>query len=181
MRGNGESSILIKSKKSPFQNTTVDPYKTKEQIDKLLNEFGVTKTAWQIDLDQNLIELNFEAEAEINGQRRVFFFQIKPSLFESSHRSYNPKTGRSEKIIAPNMAASMRWLYNYVKAKLEAVAYGMITVEKEFLAQVIVSDQHGKPTTIGDALTPILESGKFPALTDQSNEANVIDAEYREA
>lgn len=150
---------MIKRRKIPFSSTSVDPYKTKGQIDKLLADFGVTKTAWQLDLDANIIELNFEAESRIGEETKTFFFKIRPALFEAEHRSYNPKLGRSEKITAPNLAASMRWLHAYVKAKLEAVAYGMVTIEREFLSQVIVSDAQGRPTTIGEAIEPVLQSG----------------------
>jgi len=165
---------MIKRKNIPYSSTTVDPYKTKGQIDKLLNEFGVTKTAWQIDLDKNIIELNFEAEGRIGDETRNFFFKIRPSLFEATHRTYDPKTGRTQKIMAPNLAASMRWLHAYVKAKLESVAYGMVTVEREFLAQVVVTDQRGNPTTIGEALEPVLESGRL-SLPSASSQSQVID------
>jgi hypothetical protein len=150
---------MITRRKIPFSNTSVNPYKTKGQIDELLNSFGVTKTAWQIDLDESIIELNFEAESILGDEKRTFFFKIRPSLFESEHRTYNAKLGKSEKVIAPNLAASMRWLRAYVKAKLEAVAYGMITVEREFLSQVVVSNQRGEAVTVGDAIEPALRSG----------------------
>ena len=77
--------------------------------------------------------------------------------------------GRYERVYSPNWAQSFRLLYWWLKAKLEAVAYGLTSVEQEFLSQVMVKLPSGEMTTMGAALTEPIFTGSL-ALQDRSRD-----------
>lgn len=95
------------------------------------------------------VTLGFEVEAEIQGVKKKLLVKVTPPTFARIRRTYDPMKGRSEKIALPNWAQSYRMLYHWLKAKIEAIAYGLTTVEQEFLAQVVVQLPSGETTTFG--------------------------------
>lgn len=143
---------MITKKNPPYQDTQVDPAKTKEQITKLFREYGVSGVQWTENYETNDVMLKFMVDTEVQGVHRNIGLAIKPPLLFNKHRTYNPKTGRTEVINAPNYAQSYRLLYYWLKAKLEAVSYGLSSIEKEFLSQVIVKIGN-QETTVGESLT----------------------------
>ena len=162
---------MIISKKPPYQGTTADAETTRMKINKLLRDYGVSGTQWTEDYKLNKVELSFMVEAEINGQKKDIGIKIIPPLFAAKRRSWNPKRGHNEIIYSPNYAASYRLLFWYLKSKLEAIAYGLTTVEQEFLSQVVVALPNGQQTTIGKALEESVSKGQL-AL-----EAKVVERE----
>ena len=78
-------------------------------------------------------------EAEIKGVKKQIGVTVTPPVFAAKRRTWNPKMGRYEAVYSPNWAQSFRLLYWWLKAKIEAVAYGLTTVEQEFLSQVVVA------------------------------------------
>lgn len=151
---------MITQRKPPYQDTSVDPAKTKAAIDKLFREYGVSGVIWKENYEKNTVELLFSVETELNGIRRKIGLKVSPPLFFNRHKTYNPKTGRTETINAPNYAQSYRLLFYWLKAKLEAVSYGLSSIEKEFLSQVITTLPNGQQTTIGE----IIGEGNFDRL-----------------
>src|SRR5689334_21822422 len=99
----------------------------------MLKDFGAIDVAWA-DKNQQVI-LAFTMEAEIKSQKAILTVQIMPPLFAKERRSWNKITGRYEKSYEANLSQSMRLLYHYLKAKLNAVAYGIRPFEEEFLAE----------------------------------------------
>jgi hypothetical protein len=174
---------MIISKKPPYENTTVDPDKTKADIDRLLRGYGVSAIQWTTDYQNNQVKLAFKVEAEISGVKKIIGLQLEPPTFAKKRRSYNPRTGKNEEVYAPNWAQSMRLLYYWLKAKLEAVAYGFTSVEKEFLSQVIVSLPNGQTRTVGELITDPERLSKL-ALEEKAQTAEpawkVEDAEVME-
>ena len=91
------------------------------------------------------------------------------------------ETGRSRKASqiteAYEQAIKQRWraLVLAVKAKLEAVEIGISTLEKEFMAFVVMPDGR----QLGDHLIPnlrqIAESGKMPKMLDFNNIQSLKD------
>lgn len=57
-----------------------------------------------------------------------------------------------------------RALLLVVKAKLEAVNAGISTIEREFLADVVVPGQDRALSTVGREVLPHLRNGKLPPL-----------------
>jgi hypothetical protein len=169
---------MIISRKPPYASSQTDPEQTQMNINKLLRGYGVSGLQWTTLFDQNKVELSFLVEAEINGVKKEIGINVTPPVFAAPRRTWNSKSGRYEKVYAPNWAQSFRLLYWWLKAKLEAVAYGLTSVEQEFLSQVIVSLPTGQQTTIGVALTNTLQQGQL-ALEAKPEEAEnrVIEVE----
>jgi hypothetical protein len=155
--------MVVISRKPPYQNTKVDPERTQGQINKLLKDYGAQQVQWNADYSKQKVTVSFTFESEINGVKKLIGIECTPPVFAAYHRQYDPRTGRSEKIYAPNWAQTYRMLFNWLKAKIEAVSYGMTSIEQEFLSQVVVNLPNGNVTTIGKALmeTGTLASGRF--------------------
>lgn len=162
---------MIISKRPPYEKTTADPERTEMQINKLLSQYGISKYQWTKDLKMGQVALTFEVEAEIQGVKKILNIRIVPPTFAKERRSWNALKGKNEKIYAPNWAQSYRLLFHWLKAKIEAIAYGLTTVEQEFLAQVVTTLPSGEQATIGEILLDrgVLASGKF-ALEDKSEQ-----------
>lgn len=139
---------MIRPKKPPFSGSTVDAYKTKGQIDRLLREYGCEAAQWTEDFENNVLELRFIAEVEYQGQKRKLGVKLVPPLFMQTRSTWNATKGRHEKKEAPNFSQSMRVLFWYVKAKLAAVAYGVRPFEEEFLSDIIIHDEQGEKRLI---------------------------------
>lgn len=141
----------------------------------MLSIYGITKVYWDFDPEHYKIELNFETEVEIEGVKRHLAFSLRPPLFVKERMTYNPILGRHERVKAPNIAQSMRFFKDYLKIKLLGVHAGFNPIEKEFLAEVMVSIK-GQPTRIGDALTDAIKTGQLSLPSASPNE-KVIDAQ----
>ena len=169
---------MIISKKPPYATTSVDPERSQLEINKLLREYGVSGLQWSTRFDLNQVELSFMVEAEIQGVRKQIAIKVSPPIFVAKRRTWNARKGTYEIVHAPNWAQSFRMLYFWLKSKLEAVAYGLSTVEKEFLSQVIVTLPSGQSTTIGEALTETIGSGRLALETKVEREQpRIIETE----
>ena len=158
---------MIVSKKPPYQNTKVDPDKTRMDVDKLLRKYGVSAIQWTNDYDHNIVVVQFRMEKD----GKVYSIKKVPPSFTFPRVTYNSKTGKHEKVDLPNWAASMRFLYNSVKSRLEEVAYGGVTIEEAFLADIIIPLKDGTTTTMYQALknAEVFEKGLF--LEDKTEQA----------
>ena len=143
---------MILSKKPPYSSTEADPERTESQINKLLRDYGITKYQWTKDYDHNQVFLTFEIEAEISGVRKKFGVKVNPPTFAKQRMTWDPHLGKHVKVYAPNWAQSYRLLYHWLKAKIEAVAYGLVSAEQEFLSQVIISLPSGEIRTVGEMI-----------------------------
>jgi hypothetical protein len=174
---------MIEPKKPPYGSTKVDPDKTKGQITKLLRDYGCEAIQWTEDFRINSIELKFIVETEIQGVKKQIAIHVIPPIIYQSRRRWNPK-GFYEKVNAPNFAQSMRLLYWWLKSKLEAVAYGLSSVEKEFLSQVMVSLPDGSSTTVGETMSKAIIDNRLPEIAQEfkqlpkiPEDAKVIEVE----
>lgn len=137
----GDDPKLITPRHPPYQNSTVDAYKTQGQITKMLKDFGAIDTGWA---DKNgQVILAFTMEAEVKGRKSILSVQIQPPLFAKERRSWDSNQGKYVKSYEANMSQSMRLLYHYLRAKLNAVAYGIRPFEEEFLAEINIQTDEG--------------------------------------
>jgi hypothetical protein len=158
---------MITPRKPPYGGTSVDPDKSRMQIDKLLRDYGVTGIQWRTDYELNQVGLEFSVEAEISGVRKKLVIRIDPPTFLAKRRTWDPKAGRNVEIFAPNWAQSFRLLFYWLKAKLEAIAYGLTSVEKEFLSQVVTLLPGGGTATVGEVAIEAMTKGRVPLLEAQ--------------
>lgn len=160
----------------PYSNTPVSASRSQEQIDSLLQRFGATGTNWTKLFDRGRVELTFGVRGK--GGRNVAIKVVAPIL-TSKHRSWDPEGGKSEVKEAPNWAQSMRLLYYYVKAKLEAVRVGLREFEEEFLADTLVQDAEGRTMRVAEAVLPAIDEGGHLALEAPRKREGVADASFR--
>ena len=167
---------MITPKRPPYSDSKADPEKTQGQINTLLREYGVQKVQWTTEYDLGKVELSFMVDAIIHERQTTIAIKILPPVFVQTRRTWNSKKGYYEKIPLPNWAQSFRMLYWWLKAKLEAVAYGLTTVEQEFLSQVVLTDQSGMSVTVGQALTENIATGRLLLESKAEPEkARVVD------
>lgn len=139
---------MIPKIKPPYDRTEIDVIKSQNEIQKMLLMYGAEGIQWIVFRDA-LPRLAFIIEADINGIRKKVGVQIDPPIT----RPKNSPQGI-------NYKQSMRLLYWYVKSKLEAVAYGVKTFEKEFLDDIVYRLQDGREVKVGDLILKQVAEGK---------------------
>lgn len=147
------------------ERTEVPSARSRDEIERTLQRYGATAFAygWQ-ERDATIM---FEIRTP-RGLRRVRFRLPMPD--RNSPEFTETPTGRSRSASAAaqeyDRATRQRWraLALVIKAKLEAVAAQISTVEEEFLAHICLPDG----STVGDWAAPQLaiayEHGTMPAL-----------------
>ncbi len=144
------------------RGTSVPVEKTRAEIDALLARHGAAQRAIGAD--------------DARGEAHVFFVlggrQIRlpvklPTLAEIPAPRRMTRAGSGDpRARALEQAVRERWraVLLLLRAKLEAVALGWTTVEREFLADVFLPDGR----RVGEALAPLLQeayaTGKTPLL-----------------
>lgn len=156
----------MKTKKAPYAGTEIDPDDSRAQIDKMLrNDFGIDEIAWLTNWKTGDVRLIFSLEIaskELNLKRKISFMVQPPPLMRKA-RIYNEDRGVLELREVPNWRQSMRMLYWYLKNKLTAVAYGLVSVEKEFMSTLIIELPEGK-TTLGEIMEARILDNRFGDL-----------------
>lgn len=137
---------MINRKKPPYDRTDVSVIKTQNEIQQLLLEYGAEGIQWTL-IRNGLPKLAFVIEADINGAHKKVGVQIDPPLIQRPNKTYNYEQ-------------SMRLFYWYIKSKLEAVAYGVKTFEKEFLDDLIYRLPDGRDVRVGDLILKQIGEGK---------------------
>lgn len=154
----------------PYSNTTVPIEKTKAKLEKLLKSYGVKKVVWASDDNEEV--LMFEVLVEVKGVKHGRAYQIKPPHILLTKRQY----GRL--VHTENRNQEWRLVFHWVKTKLEAVTWGLSTIEKEFLSETAMQLPDGTVTTVGERIHEIYETLQSPALEDHSvRNGRVIEAE----
>ena len=146
---------MLKLTKPPYADTRVDAEKTQQDITQLLRKYGVSQINWQIDYDMEQVQLDFVIEymkQEDQTTHRIAV-RVKPPMFAATRRTWDPKLGRYKKEEMANWAQSMRLLLYWIKAKLEAVSFGLNSVEKEFLSDIITTLPDGSKMTVWDMIS----------------------------
>ena len=146
---------MLKLTKPPYADTEVDAEKTQQDITQLLRKYGVSQINWQIDYDMEQVQLDFVIEymkQEDQTTHRIAV-RVKPPMFAAKRRIWDPKLGRYKKEEMANWAQSMRLLFYWIKAKLEAVSFGLNSVEKEFLSDIITTLPDGSKMTVWDMIS----------------------------
>ena len=154
---------MLKLTKPPYSDTKVDAEKTQQEITQLLRKYGVSQVNWQINYDMEQVQLDFVIEytkQEDQMMHRIAV-RVKPPMFAATRRIWDPKMGRYRKQDLANWAQSMRLLLYWIKAKLEAVSFGLNSVEKEFLSDIVTTLPDGSRRTIWELISKEVEESKL--------------------
>ncbi len=164
---------MIKSREPPYEGTVVSAERTLSQIQEMLLQYGceavqVTRMA------DGRVQIRFVIEVEVQGVQRKIAISLEPPLLATTKgRGYS-------KVHVANPARSMRLAYWYLKSKLEAISYGLVSAEREFFSQVMVSLPDGSQGTVGDlAEQSILKGGDMylPGVTIGKHPALAVPKE----
>lgn len=142
--------------KAPYSGTSVPIDKSKAQITELLRQYGAEGVSWADNFQTGAVELRFAVQRADGGR---VSFRIRPAAFREKRRTYDPVKGRTVEQELPDWPRSLRLLHAWVKTKVESIAFGLTSVEEEFLAQMVVRDAEGRESTAGALVLPALESG----------------------
>ena len=154
---------MLKLTKPPYADTKVDADKTQQDITQLLRKYGVSQINWSVNYDLEQVQLDFVIEymkQEDQSAHRIAV-RVKPPMFAATRRTWDPKLGQYRKQDMANWAQSMRLLFHWIKAKLEAVSFGLNSVEKEFLSDIITTLPDGSRMTIWDMISRQMASNSL--------------------
>jgi hypothetical protein len=161
--------------KIPYSNTTISPERSKADIELLLKEHGIINIQWTTY--QNKTTLKFLWKVTIKGVEKEIMFTFSPPIIPSRKRSW---TGvRYEQITVNLEATSYRLLWHYLKNKLEAVRWGLESMEKEFLSHAVVALPDGSTTTVGDSIEAIYETVRQPSLEFQPERKQILEEDAK--
>jgi len=147
---------MIRPKKVPYEGTQVAAERTYSQIQQFLMDSGCE--AVQVTRGKlGVVLIRFTVEVEVAGVQRKIAIEINPALLSQRKRSQ----GRYGTLMTTvNEAATARLAFWYIKMKIEAIAFGLVSAEREFFSQIMVALPNGKTGTIGDmAEKSILDGG----------------------
>lgn len=154
----------MKAQKIPYEGTSISPERTQAEITGLLYAEGAEATRWTTGRDGRS-----ELEFIFKVQGTPVMFRITPALLTKRSRSrartkFQAASGPLTEQV--DVAASMRLVWWWLKAQLEAIRYGLTSVEEAFLAHVAGNLPEGGTVTVGQLLLPRIRSGKLLAPTD---------------
>ncbi len=186
------NKIILESKafsEMPYSDTSVSWTRTKGDIEgKLfeLREKGVLqKHGWTTEgkPGEEVETLYMVLELPISDtQIRTVNLKFQPTMIYRERWVGSIKKGNKRKKIEMMKNTSWRLFWWHFKTKLEAVLYGLVTFENEFMANIMhyLTDESGEPyeVTMGEALRMILEEDRIGSLLEYKKEdKKAIDAE----
>lgn len=150
---------MLKMTKPPYADTEVDAEKTQQQITQLLRKYGVSQVNWNVNYDLEQVQLDFiiEYTKQDDQSSHKIAVRVRPPMFAATRRTWDSKLGKYKKEDMANWAQSMRLLFHWIKAKLEAVSFGLNSVEKEFLSDIVTTLPDGSRMTIWDMISKQME------------------------
>lgn len=163
----------------PYSGTTVAWTKTKGDIEgKIyeLREKGILKKhAWLTEgrAGDEIETLVMELEIPVSDtQLRTIQLKFQPTMI------YRVKKNRQRREVTEIMRdTSYRLFYWHFKTKMEAVQYGLDTMENEFMSNIMYALPDGREVTFGDVLKMLLVEDKIGAVLEDKREAKAVEAE----
>jgi hypothetical protein len=155
------------SQRPPYVDTRVPYGATKIAIEEMLKEWGAKALRWTETPDSmkgvDLPVLEFVFETEVQGVQKTFGVRIKPPL--TSKRVMNG----NHRVNVPNKNGSMRLLYWYLKARIEAARFGMEDEFQTFMSKIMHAlppEAGGGVSTLGETMEehPEVFSGMLPTF-----------------
>lgn len=157
------------AQRAPYHDTSISAARSKGDIEEMLKEFGAKALRWtETPFSMQGKEcpvLEFILEVELKGVKKQFGIRVQPPLLLVRKRASS--YGRYGRLVeTPNVNASMRLLYWYMKARLEAAKFGLEDISETFMSKIIMSLPEGGSTTMGEVMRerPELLSSMLPTF-----------------
>lgn len=153
--------------------TTVSVAKTKADIEGLLTAHGCDQVATASGRAEAMIAFVIPRESGTSLGVRIRLPLPNPNLDEfrltpASGKERSPEVAR--RLWEQACRAHWRALLLVLKAKLEAIAVGISTLEREFLPDVMMPSGMTVEQTFGEELGRALEAGNGPNLLPSGGE-----------
>lgn len=139
--------------------TTVTPERSQAEIMGTLRKYGATRFVNGFDEDTAFIMF------EVDNRRVRFVLPLpKVSDFGATYRGRSRTSDQRKSAYEKEVRRRWRALNLVIKAKLEAVATGIVSFDAEFMSHLVLPDGH----TIGERMIPnldrIVNTGNLPPL-----------------
>jgi len=165
--------------KIPYADTKISPEKTKAEISEMLKSHGIENIQWTAFRGEEV--LRFLKEVDLKGVRRELMFEVKPPRIMAKKRTWNVKEGKYILVNVPLWAQAWRLVYWYLETKLKAVEWGLVSLEREMMAQITVPLPDGSVTSLGDVIERRIAEDTLAKLPSPEDEGRkVIEAELVE-
>ena len=165
--------------KIPYADTKISPEKTKAEIAEMLKSHGIENIQWTAFRGEEV--LRFLKEVELKGVRRELMFEVRPPRIMAKKRTWNVKEGKYILVNVPLWAQAWRLVYWYLETKLKAVEWGLVSLEREMMAQITVPLPDGSVTSLGDVIERRIAEDTLAKLPSPEDEGRkVIEAELVE-
>jgi hypothetical protein len=174
VEGNRNLKLYTNDRLVPYKTTRIlNPLSTKSEIDGLLARYGIKKSAWEWDLENSRVSLQFQISEVIHDRSVEPVVKIEPPTIWN-------KGGRSKKE-SINWAVSMRIMFWFLKSHLE-MAYLMQSSKTQEFLPFILNPETGK--TLKDILIPRLDEIRqleaLPEMPAEETRVKVVDATPKE-
>ena len=150
---------------NPYRGTEVPVAKSKESIEKLLRGHGVSATRFTSLPAMAVLE--FVTQKQVNGRplNIPYRFEFTPELsVDSSTRAINAAERQVWRVV-----------YWWLKGKFEAIDFGLIEQETEFLPYMLIQGDSGQVNTVSKMLGERL-AGRLGADSDPFGGLKVLPA-----
>ncbi len=142
--------------------TPVPVDRSRTEIEHLLERYGGTAFGYLSQGDDQVVVFEI-------ANRRVLMRLVLPDRNDKEFTHVpsgrqRRSAGEAEKAYQQAVKARWRSLVLIIKAKLEAVAAGITTVEREFLSDVALPDGRTVSEWLAPQLDAVYGSGQMPAL-----------------
>jgi hypothetical protein len=144
------------------ERTSVNSSDSRNEIERVLVRYHAT--AFQYGWDEIAATIGFR----IRG--RVIKFRLPLPDRKSRDITHTPERGfyrdQKQQDAAFEQAVRQRWraLLLIIKAKLEAVEAGIVSLESEFLAQTMLADGSTVSEWVGPQIEEVYRTGGMPSL-----------------
>jgi hypothetical protein len=128
-----------------YKNTEVPVERSIAQIKDLLYKHGAVGTQTTELPENHLVQFAFARRVNVNGELKQ-----QPCRIDVPYGDRKP-------------SEALRMIFYYLKAKFDAVDWGVISFEEAFLACFVGQLPDGRKVTVGEMMLPDLKKGKLPS------------------
>ena len=148
---------FVLNRNPPYMDTAVPYERTKAEIEILLKSYGIKNIRWTT-LEGQDDTLEFIIEAEVQGVKKQLGVAVRPPHIVIKKKLHG------KLVDTENINQEYRLLFHWIKSKIEAVVWGLSTIEKEFLSEVLMKLPNGQQSTVGDVVVDLMSKNAVESL-----------------